>query len=125
MESRGNRYGMLGILWGIYGVAMIATAAWIMVYNRTLTLMWGAVVSRVANPFMWMDLFHLFLIATVAMALISALCSLLAAGALLQGAGASRRLGLIAAVFGMLGTPPGIALGVFTVAVLFPSRESD
>lgn len=122
METHGNRYGTLGILWGIYGVVMIAAAAWIIVYNRTLTLMWGAIVSRVANPFTWMDLFHLWLGATVVMALLSALFSLLAAGALLQGAGSSRKLGLIAAAFGMLGTPPGIALGVFTVAILYPSR---
>ena len=32
----------------------------------------------------------------------------------------SRTLGLDAAAFGMLGTPPGVALGVFTVAMLFP-----
>jgi hypothetical protein len=120
MDTQGNRYGMLGILWGIYGVMMIAAAAWIIVYNRTLTLMWGAIISHVADPFTWMRLFHLFLGATVVMALISALFSLLAAGALMQGAGASRSLGLIAAAFGMLGTPPGVALGVFTVARLYP-----
>ncbi len=120
METRGNRYGTLGVLWAVYGVLMIAAAAWIMVDNRTLTVMWGAIISRVANPFAWMSLFHLFLGATVVMALISAVLSFLAAIALMRGAGSSRPLGLAAAVFGMLGTPPGIALGVFTVANLFP-----
>jgi hypothetical protein len=128
METQGNRYGAskgtsfgaLGTLWAVYGVLMIAAAAFMIVYSGTLTLMWGAIVTRVANPFAWMDAFHLFLIATVVMALISAALSLLAAGALLRGASSSRTLGLAAAAFGMLGTPPGVALGVFTVAILYP-----
>lgn len=121
METHGNRYGMLGMLWVVYGVIMIAAAAWIIVYNRTLTVMWGAIVSHVADPFAWMSAFHLFLGATVVMALISAVLSFLAGVALMQGAGSSRSLGLAAAVFGMLGTPPGVALGVFTVAILLPA----
>jgi hypothetical protein len=120
MQADNDRYRTLGILWGIYGLLMIAAAAWIMVYNRTLTVMWGAIVNRVADPFAWMDVFHLFLGATVVMALISAAFSLLAAFALMSGARSSRKLGLIAAAFGMLGTPPGVALGVFSVAILFP-----
>jgi hypothetical protein len=108
------------MLWAVYGVLMIAAAAFMIVYSGTLTVMWGAIVTRVANPFAWMSAFHLFLGATVVMALISAALSLLAAGALLRGAASSRTLGLAAAAFGMLGTPPGVALGVFTVAVLFP-----
>lgn len=54
------------------------------------------------------------------MAQVSAAFSLLAAFALMGGARSSRKLGLIAAAFGMLGTPPGVALGMFNVAILFP-----
>ena len=120
METENDQLRILGILWGIYGLLMIAAAAWIIVYNRTLTVMWGATVNRVADPFAWMNVFHLFLGVTVVMALISAAFSLLAAFALMGGARSSRKLGLVAAAFGMLGTPPGIALGVFSVAILFP-----
>jgi hypothetical protein len=114
----------LGILWGIYGLIMIAAAAWIMVYNGTLTVMWGAIISRVANPFAWMNAFHLFLVATVIMALLSAAFSLLAAFTLIGGAAVARRLGLIAA-FGLLGTPLGAALGAFTVAILLPQVSAQ
>ena len=120
MATQGKRYGTLGMLWAVYGVLMIAVAAWIVVYNRTLTMMWGAIISRVADPFAWMSAFHAFLGVTAAMALISALLSVLAAVALMRDANSLRTWGLIAAVFGMLGTPPGIALGVFTVAILLP-----
>ena len=125
METNSDTYRTVGIFWGIYGMVMIAASAWIIVYNQTLTVMWGAIISRVANPFAWMSAFHLFLGATVVMALISAAFSLLAAFALLGGAAAGRRLGLIAAAFGMLGTPPGVALGVFTVAMLFPMNGTQ
>lgn len=119
-ETDTDRFRTVGVLWGIYGLVMIAAAAWIIVYNRTLTVMWGAIITRVAEPLEWMSLFHLVLVATVVMAFISAAFSLLAAFALMGNARSSRTLGLIAATFGMLGTPPGVALGVFTVAILFP-----
>jgi len=120
MESRDSQHGTLGMLWIVYGIVMIAAAAFIVVYNGTLTLMWGAIITRHPNALGWMSDFHLFLGATVAMALISAFFSLAAGFALMRGAGSSRRLGLIAAAFGLLGAPPGIALGVFTVATLYP-----
>lgn len=120
MSADNDQYRTIGVLWGLYGLLMIAAVACMMVYRGSLTLMWGAIISRVPNPFEWMNVFHLFLGATEVMALISAALSLLAAVALMANASSSRKLGLAAAAFGMLGTPPGVALGVFTVAILFP-----
>jgi hypothetical protein len=104
---------------------MLGAAAWIVVYNRTLTVMWGAIISHVADPFTWMTLFHVLLVATVVMALISGAFSFLAAFALLQAAASARRWGLIAATFGLLGPPPGVALGAFTAIALFPLRGEE
>jgi hypothetical protein len=120
METRGNRFGTLGILWLIYGIVMIVAATFVVVYNGTLTLMWGAIITRVPNALTWMSAFHLFLVATIIMALISAFFSFAAGFALMRGASSSRKLGLIAAAFGLLGAPPGVALGAFTVAMLYP-----
>ena len=120
METRESRFGTLGILWLIYGLVMIAAAAFMVVYNGTLTLMWGAIITRVPNALGWMSAFHLFLGATVVMALVSAFFSFAAGFALMRGAASSRKLGLIAAAFGLLGAPPGVALGAFTVAMLYP-----
>jgi hypothetical protein len=120
METQSRHYGTLGILWIVYGIVMIMAAAFMVVYDGTLTLMWGAIVTRVPNALTWMSAFHLFLGATVVMALISAFFSLAAGFALMRGAGSSRKLGLIAAAFGLLGAPPGVALGAFTVAMLYP-----
>jgi hypothetical protein len=103
-ESR--RHPTLGTLWLLYGVLMLGAAAWIVVYNRTLTLMWGAIINHVADPLTWMTLFHVFLVATVVMALISGAFSFLAA-------------------FALLGPPPGVALGAFTAIALFPLRGQE
>jgi hypothetical protein len=120
MAIESNRYGTLGILWALYGVFMIAVAAFIIVYDATLTLMWGAIINRVPNPFAWMSFFHFFLAATVVMAIISACLSFAAAFAFMRGGSSLRTWGLLAAAFGLLGAPPGIALGAFTVALLLP-----
>jgi hypothetical protein len=125
MVTRGSRYANLGILWAAYAVFMIAAAAWIFLYSQTLTLMWGAIINRVADPFAWMGLFHFLLAATIVMALISAVLSLLAAIALMQGAASSRSMGLAAAAFGLLGPPLGTMLGAFTIAILFPLRTEN
>jgi hypothetical protein len=101
---------------------MVVVAIWMFLYSQTLTLMWGAIINRVADPFAWMSFFHFFLAAKIVMALISALLSLLAAVALLQGSASSRTLGLTAAAFGLMGPPLGIVLGAFTIAILFPLR---
>jgi Na+/H+-dicarboxylate symporter len=124
MTNHNRRFHTLGILWTAYGILMLAAGLWIVLYNRTLTLMWGAIVSRVPDPFTWMDAFHFFLVLAVIMSVISAIFSLLAAAALLGGTASARKLGLIAALFAMLGTPLGIALGVFTVAILLPLPPS-
>jgi hypothetical protein len=125
MTTNGTRHGILATLWTVYAVLMVAIALWIFVCNRTLTLMWGAIINHVANPLMWMTLFHFFLIATVLMALLSAIFSFLAAYAFLQGAASAHKWGLAAAAFGMLGPPPGVALGVFTAITLFPLRSEE
>jgi len=114
----------LGILWGIYGVLLVLGVAFILLEESVLTLMWGALLNRVPNPFVWMSAFHVFLLATVVMGVIAAIFSFLAAVALLQGMTAARRLGLIASTFGLLSSPPGIALGAFTVAILLPETDS-
>jgi hypothetical protein len=125
MTTQGTRHATLGLLWAIHGVFMIALALWIVFISGTLTVMWGAIITRVPNPFAWMSAFHFYLAAAVAIALMSAVFSLLASFALMGGGGSARTLGLTAAAFGLIGTPLGIALGAFTVAILLPIPERN
>jgi hypothetical protein len=112
----------LGILWAIYGILLILGGIWLLLYEPVLTLMWGALLNRVPNPFTWMDLFHFTLYGKVILDFIAAIFSFLAAMALMQGSGSGRRLGLIAAFFGLISGPLGIALGAFTAAILIPQK---
>lgn len=115
----------LGILWAIYGVLLIVGGAWLLLHEPVLTLMWGALLNRVPNPFSWMDFFHFRLYGRVALDLIAAVFSFLAAMGLIQGSRLGRRLGLVAAFFGLTSGPLGIALGAFTVAILIPQATAE
>jgi ABC-type spermidine/putrescine transport system permease subunit II len=120
-----GNYRTLGILWLIYGVFRIVAGAWLIIYTPVLTLMWGALLSRVPDPFTWMDAFHIFLLMAVLLAAVSAIFSLLAAAALLTGARAARALTLIAAFLAILSDPLGIALGVYTIVLMLPLASTQ
>src|SRR5215510_13604957 len=50
----------LGICWIVYGVFRLAMGVAAVLLTPTATVMFGALLTRVANPFAWMDLFHFF-----------------------------------------------------------------
>jgi hypothetical protein len=124
MQTTGSRYGTLGILWFIYGIICIGKAAWIAVYNTTLTLMWGAIINRVADPFFWMSAFHIWLVGAVVVLVLAAIFSLLAAASLLGSRRRGGALALIASVLAILSGPLGVALGAYTMVVTIP-RSTD
>jgi ABC-type spermidine/putrescine transport system permease subunit II len=123
MSSSNNaigNYRTLGILWLIYGVFRIAAGLWLIIYTPVLTLMWGALLSRVPDPFTWMDMFHVYLVLAITLAAISGVFALLAGAALRRGARAARSLSLIASLMAIPGDPLGIALGVYTLVLMLP-----
>ncbi len=92
----------------------------ILVYSTTLTLMWGAIITRVPNPFALMSFFHVFLTFALVLNIVAGIFALLAAIALLGGSGSSRILALVASFFALINGPLGIALGAFTLVVFVP-----
>lgn len=110
--------GRLGALWMIYGVICLTEAAWIALNDAALTTMWGTVVSRVADPFAWMNAFRFFLMGVIAIGIATGFLSLLAAIALMRRRSSGRALALAASFFGILNGPLGIALGVYTLVLL-------
>jgi hypothetical protein len=105
----------LGILWIVYGLLRLAGALGVVIYSATLTLMWGAVITRVPNPFALMDFFHFFLVFVIILGIVAGIISIVAGLALMSGGKSSRTLGLAAAFFGLINGPLGIALGAFTL----------
>jgi hypothetical protein len=113
----------LGILWIIYGLLRFAGVLGIFVSSVTLTLMWGALLTRVPNPYGLMDSFHFFLVFLMILGVIAGTVSVIAGLKLMGGRESSRRLGLLAATLGLINGPLGIALGAYTLVILVPKSE--
>lgn len=120
-----GRYGTFGVLWAVYAILRFVGAAFILVYSATLTVMWGAIITRVPNPDALMSLFHLFLFFAVVLNIIAGIVSLLAAMALLGRTGSARTLALVASFFGLTNGPLGIALGAYTLVIFMPRGSTS
>jgi hypothetical protein len=112
----------LGILWILYGLLRFVVALGVFLYSGTLTVMWGALLTRVPNPFTLMDLFHFFLIFVIILSIVAGIVSIMAGLALMSGGPSARKLGLLAAFFALINGPLGIALGAYTLIVLVPAH---
>jgi hypothetical protein len=111
----------LGILWVLYGLLRLVGALGVFFYSGTLTLMWGALLTRVPNPFTLMGLFHSFLIFAIILGIVAGVVSIIAGLGLMSSGTSARSLGLVAAFFGLTNGPLGIALGAYTLVVLVPA----
>ena len=107
-----------GTLWLLYGVLRIAMAAFLVVFSATARLMFGALLSRVPNPFTWMSLFMALYWIVIAWCIVCAILSFLAAGALLGRRHSAQRAGMIAALVSLPEIPFGLVLGVYTLLVI-------
>jgi hypothetical protein len=116
----------LGALWAIYGVLCFIEVAWIVVQADTLSVMWGALLNRVPNPYAWMSMFHFALVVGVALLVLAGIFSLMAGSALLAHSRwrSRRSMTLAAGFFGLVTGPIGLVLGVYTLILLL-SRAAD
>lgn len=112
------QFRALGICWLVYGVLLIAGAIWLIFFEPTATMMFGALLGRVADPFAMMSAFHLFYAVAV---LGHAACGALGivAGAMLAaGRRSGRMLATLAAFCSLWNVPLGTALGTYTLIVM-------
>jgi len=115
----------LGILWILYGLLRFVGALGVFLYRGTLTVMWGALLTRVPNPFTLMDLFHVFLVFVIILGIVAGVVSIVAGLTLMSGGQSARRLGLLAAFFGLTNGPLGIVLGAYTLVVLVRANAGN
>jgi hypothetical protein len=105
----------LGLAWIVYGIARILSALWLMAFAATAKVMFGSLLSRVANPFAMMDHFHIVYFAIVVISFVCGVLGILAGLALLTGSSAGRVLALWAAFLSLPEMPLGLMLGVYTI----------
>jgi hypothetical protein len=125
MQTNSSRRGTLGVLWLVYGVICLAKAAWIVVYTSTLTLMWGAIITRVADPFFWMDAFHVWLIGAVVLLVLTGILAFIAGATLIRSRVPGPALPLVASILAILTGPLGIALGTYTMVAAVQPAVSE
>lgn len=120
LRNPNPHFGTLGVLWIVYGVIRLIMAACLLIYGGTATLMFGALLNRVADPFTLMGLFHFLYTAMIALSVLCGLLAIFAGLALLGGRSVSRKLALVASVLSLCDIPLGTTLGTYTLVELLP-----
>ncbi len=115
----------LGACWIVYGIIRVCIGVALVVFMPTATVMFGSLLGRVPNPYWLMDLFHF----TYALAIVvSIVCGLLGIAGGVAGMGngrAGRGMLIVAGLLALSEMPLGIALGVYTLIVLLPTRRAE
>jgi hypothetical protein len=109
---------ILGICWILYGILRLISAVWLAMFSNTATLMFGALLNRVANPFTMMDEFHIVYGFLIILSAVVGVLGVMSGLALLSGARAGRPLALFAAFLSLSSIPLGTTLGIYTLIVL-------
>jgi hypothetical protein len=119
--STGSR-GTLALCWIVYGIIRVIFAVWMLAFAGTATVMFGALLTRVPNPYSLMDAFHIIYTGWIVISGASGIFGILAGIALLSGMAAARMLALVAAFFSLPFLPVGTTLGTYTL-VAFLRRD--
>ncbi len=112
----------LGVIWIVYGILRLVGALGAFLYSGTLTVMWGALLTRVPDPLTLMTLFHFFLLFAIVLGVVAGVVCIVAGLSLMSGGQSARGLGLLAAFLGLINGPLGIALGAYTLVILVPAN---
>ncbi len=120
LPDQGRRRSTLGLCWIVYGILRIGGGIWLISFTPTATVMFGALLNRVPNPFPLMFAFHFFYTSAIVLAAVAGVVSFVAGLMLISGRSTARRLAIVAAVLSVSDIPLGTTLGAFTLALLLP-----
>jgi hypothetical protein len=109
----------------VYGVVRLASAVLLILHSGTATLMFGALLNRVPDPFTLMSVFHFLYAGMIALSVVCGILGLLAGLALLGGQQSGRQLALVAAFLSLSNLPLGTTLGIYTLVLLLPPAAAQ
>jgi uncharacterized membrane protein len=118
-----NPRRLLALLWIIYGIIRLAMSVVLFVFTPTATVMFGALLTRVPDPFTLMSEFHIWYTCAIILSVLCGIFGLIAGLSLLGTGRTARTLALIAAFLSVSEIPLGLTLGIYTLVVLVPQRE--
>jgi uncharacterized membrane protein len=110
----------LGSLWIVYAILRLVAENLLVLYSGTATVMFGALLTRVPDPYTLMTCFHILYIAAIIITALSGLFGLFAGLALLAGKSSARGLSLVAAFLSLSDPPLGTTLGIYTLIIFLP-----
>jgi hypothetical protein len=110
----------LGLAWIVYGLFRLAVTVWLVAFTTTATLMFGALLQRVPDPYSLMTAFHVLYSVLIVWSGISAVLGIVAGLAILGGQNAARILVIAAALLALPELPFGVILGVYTMTRVVP-----
>jgi hypothetical protein len=113
---------IFGVCWIVYGILRLIIGIYLVLFSGTATVMFGALLGRVPNPFALMGDFHVVYAGIVVLTALCGLFGILAGLALLANQRPARMLALIAAFLSVSEIPFGTTLGIYTLIVLLPAR---
>lgn len=113
---------ILGVCWLVYGIFRLILGACLVLFGGTATVMFGALLGRVPNPFALMGDFHIVYAGMVVLTVVCGIFGLLAGLALLANQRTARMLALVASFLSVCEIPFGTTLGIYTLVVLLPAR---
>ncbi len=122
-SAAGNLSGqrrILGVCWILYGILRLIMGICLVLFSGTATVMFGALLVRVPDPFILMSGFHIVYMAVVVLSVLCGLFGLLAGLALLANQRPARTPALLAAFLSVSEIPFGTTLGIYTLIVLLP-----
>jgi hypothetical protein len=111
---------ILGICWILYGVVRLFEAVWLVSFSNTASVMFGALLARVQDPFAMMRDFHFIYALIAALSVVCGVLGIFAGWTVLAGQGFGRTLALLAGFLSLSDIPLGMTLGIYTLVVLFP-----
>jgi uncharacterized membrane protein len=107
----------LGSLWIIYGIIRLVAAILFVLCSGTATVMFGALLTRVPDPFTLMSFFHFLYVVAIIVTALAGIFGLLAGLALLAGNTSARSLSLAAGFLSLCDIPLGTTLGIYTLII--------
>jgi hypothetical protein len=114
---------ILGTCWIIYGIIRCVAALWLVSFSNTATVMFGALLNRVSDPFSLMSYFHLFYTFAIVLSVVCGVVGILSGVALHAGHRSARMLSLLAGFLCLADIPLGLTIGIYSLMILLPRRS--
>jgi hypothetical protein len=122
-QNPGGHLRTLGFCWLLYGIIRLIAAVWLILLSTTATLMFGAVLSRVPDPFTLMNIFHVIYGLLVVMSAVCGILGVAAGFSLVAGASSGRPLTIVVAFLSLSSIPLGTTLGIYSLIILLSMNQ--